>query len=533
MTQARPLFGVETEYAITGLTHSGRPAPQDALAARFLRLARDELAFLPDEGGSGLFLQNGSRLYVDSGSHPELATPECTHPWDVVRFVRAGDGLMARVADRLARSDAELREVVLFRCNVDYGGTGATWGCHESYLYRSEPELLPQQLIPHLVSRVIYAGAGGFNPQSPGLEFTLSPRAVYLPHAISRDSTCSRGIFHTKDEPLAGGGYHRLHVICGESLCSEQALLLKVGTTALVVAMVDAGRRPGDGLGIAAPVDALRRFAGDPECKAQVALGNGRQVSALEIQRRYLEQAETCHARGLLPAWAGSICRLWRATLRTLEGAPGSVERTLDWAIKQALYAHWAGGRAQWEGLTHWTHVLTQLRAALARTEYKDRTVTVDFVLSDTSPVANEVRQLTPFLADKGLDWSGLQRFLSLRAQLLEVDTRFGQLGAGGVFAELDRRGRLRHRVLDSGQIQRALSEPPSAGRARLRGEWVRRLHCNGGVRYRCGWSGIWDCAEGRQLDLSDPFASEATWGEWAAVPETMADPGWTGTGVP
>ncbi len=530
--RVRPLFGVETEYAITGLLHSGKTAPTDALAARFLERARHELASLPDEGGSGLFLENGSRLYVDSGSHPELATPECTHPWDAVRFVRAGDRLMAGLAERLAKGDAELRDVLLFRGNVDYAGSGATWGCHESYLYRSEPGFLPQQLIPHLVSRVIYTGAGGFNPQSPGLEFMLSPRAVYLPHAISRDSTCSRGIFHTKDEPLAASGYHRLHVICGESLCSERALLLKLGTTALVVAMVDAGQRPGEGLQLVAPVHALRRFAADPRCKARVPLSNGRLSSALEIQRRYLEQAESCYARGLLPAWAGTICRQWRSMLRLLGEAPASGERTLDWAIKHTLYAHWAGGQRQWEALAHWTEVLTQLRAALAGTEYKDRTVTVDFVLGATSPVASEVRRLTPFLVDNGLDWSGLGRFLTLRAQLLEADTRFGQLGAGGIFAALDREGRLTHRVLHRAQIQRALSEPPSAGRARLRGEWVRRLQCKAIVRYRCGWTGIWDCARGRQLDLSDPFASEVAWRGWAPEPDVAASFGWTGTGV-
>jgi proteasome accessory factor A len=533
MTEVRPLFGVETEYAVTAVTRSGQPAPRDPLLARFIDLARKQLAFLPDEGGNGLFLQNGSRLYVDSGSHPELATPECTHPWDVVRFVRAGDKLMAGLADQLAAAVAGLREVVLFRCNVDYGGTGATWGCHESYLYRSDPALLPDQLIPHLVSRTIYTGAGGFDPSSPGIEFTLSPRAAYLPHVVSRDSTSNRGIFHTKDEPLAGGGYHRLHVICGESLCSERATLLKVGVTALVVAMVDAGLRPGDAVKLAAPVEALRAFAADPRCKAQALLVGGRRVSALDIQRHYLEQAENCSAGGGLPAWAASICRLWRATLQLLEGAPRSVARTLDWAIKHALYEHWCRSGPRWETLVQWTPILTRLRAALARTEYRDRTVTVDFLLSEASPVAKEVRQLTPLLRERRLSWSDLQPFLSLRHQLLEVDTRFGQLGDRGVFAQLDRSGDLSHRILDPAQVERALFQPPDTGRARLRGEWVQRLQSDRDGRYWCGWTGIRDDVELRQLDLSDPFTSEVEWRDWSPENDRSFDQGWTGTGVP
>src|SRR5262249_19171785 len=144
-------------------------------------------------------------------------------------------------------------QVVLARSNVCYA-TWNTWGCHESYGHRALPASLPPQIIPHLVSRITFTGAGGFNSLSPGLEFLLSPRVAHLDTAVSDYSTHSRGIFHTKDETLTTTGQHRLHIICGESLCSQTALWLKVGTTALVMALIDGGVKPGEGVQLPDPV---------------------------------------------------------------------------------------------------------------------------------------------------------------------------------------------------------------------------------------------------------------------------------------
>src|SRR5437762_13076927 len=121
--------------------------------------------------------------------------------------------------------------------------------------------------MPHLVSRVVYTGAGGFNNLSKGIEFTLSPRVAHLNRGVSGESTHHRGIFHTKGETLAGHDYQRLHLLCGESVCSETAAWLKLGTTALIVAMVDAGLSPGDAVQPRSPLDAIRTFARDPTCK--------------------------------------------------------------------------------------------------------------------------------------------------------------------------------------------------------------------------------------------------------------------------
>src|SRR5688572_15924043 len=249
----RPLLmGVETEYAVTGF-HVDGAAPAETLLDYFLQTARRRLPHVPEERSSiGVFLGNGGRFYIDAGSHPEFATPECTEPRELLTYVRAGERILLELAREVARNISYIDEIGVFRCNVDYSAK-TTWGCHESYLHRTDPQVLPKLLIPHLVSRVIYSGAGGFNVRSAGVEFTLSPRVSMLEHTISETSTAARGIFHTKDETLGTAGQHRLHVLCGESLCSDLGVLLKIGTTALIVAAIDEGMFTAEGLELQAP----------------------------------------------------------------------------------------------------------------------------------------------------------------------------------------------------------------------------------------------------------------------------------------
>jgi len=514
----RMLLGVETEYGVTGLSRSGVAVDRSRLAARLLDVARHRYPHLPDHRSSGLFLANGARLYVDSGAHPELATPECADPWEVLRYIRAGERLMRELAERVQAEESDLAAVTVFRSNVDYGGTGTTWGCHESYLHRCEPVILPAQLVPHLVSRVIYAGAGGFHPLSPGLEFTLSPRAWLLGQVMSHESTTNRGIFHTRDESLSRPGYHRLHVICGESLCSDTATVLKLGATALVVAAVEAGQRPGDAVQLRSPLEALRAIAADPRCGTTVLLANGHRATAIEIQRHYLERIERCRADGVLPDWAGEICALWRGQLDVLEHTPPAAERVLDWAVKRALYAHWGRREVNPERWAEWSQIMRGLEAALGRSLRVGESDGRATLLERWSPLRRAIRRLAPRLARERLSWEGLSAFVRLRRTLLETDLRFGQLGEEGIFERLEATGHLRHRLVDCGDVRRALEAPPGVGRARVRGEWVRRLA--GGPKwggYECDWMRIWDRQKGRYLDLSDPFVEEAQWREWSA----------------
>lgn len=525
----RPMFGVESEYAIAGI-HGKEPMHRDDLVNRFVGMARRHLAHLPDmSSASGMFLENGARFYIDCGLHPEMTTPECTTPWELARYIKAGERILEALTEKVQTAAGGATEIMCFRCNVDYSGSGSTWGCHESFLHRANPASLPDQLIPHLVTRVIYTGAGGFNPGVNRLEFSVAPRLMYIQHAISADSTGNRGIFHTKNEPLAGGGYNRLHILCGESLCSETAIVLKIGATALVTAMAEEGLKPGGELRLASPIEALHAVSSDVTCKRKLRLAGGGETTAIEIQRMLLELAE--RYRSMLPPWGDAICALWRLTLDQLEGAPDSVATVLDWAIKHRLFHDRAARRGiPVERFAFLNSIVEQLNAALAGVGTGGRNLRLSIVLGPESPIPGEVARIGSGLAAEGLAWDHIERFLSLRDELHQIDTRFGQIGPRGIFTELDRRGVLDHKVAAVDGIEAAMREPPSVGRARLRGEAVRRLSGHG--RAGCSWAAVVG-PDGRALDLSDPFAAAEAWSdaqtqdlEYLPPDVQMEDPG-------
>lgn len=484
------LMGVETEYGFSAVSHSGEGLSRDHFLARLQTLAAERLLHVQGNQG-GVFLENGARFYIDHGGHPELSSPECTNPWDVVRYVQAGHRICCELQQELESSDSELRELLFLRGNVDYSGSLSTWGCHESYLTQNVPLSFADQIVPHLVSRVIYSGAGGFDPTSPGVRFVLSPRSLHLERVISGSSTEHRGIFHTKDESLCGHGFKRLHILCGDSLCSETSQWLMVATTALVVAMADAGTHPGERVRLVTPLRALRTIVRDPSCKARVRLANGDRVTAVAIQRHYLAEAEARVGEDFMPSWTKRVLPRWRETLDRLEQTPDELSTTLDWAIKLALFREHVQRRGmEWELLGPWTTVLTRVEKG----QDADR------------------EKLTPTLRKKGYRLKDLDRVRALRDELFEIDTRFGQLGDRGIFTRLDRAGVLEHRLTTGGEIERAMRYPPAGTRARLRGETIRKLGA-ANSRNRCGWEAFWDLDGMRSLELSHPFETRERWG--------------------
>jgi hypothetical protein len=503
-------MGVETEYAVNSQGQFSTDGDRESRLWMFMDVARNQLAHLRDFG-QGMFLENGSRLYIDCGMHPELSTPECANPWEVVRYILAGEEILVDLATQLEGQDND-PALSFFKCNVDYSGAGTTWGCHESYLHRMSPEKLSDEIIPHLVSRIIYTGAGGFDSLSTGLEFTLSPRVPHLGRVMSEHSTHERGLFHTKDESLASAGYHRLHLICGESLCSQTAMWLKIGTTALVVAMAEAGMRLSHIVGLCDPLAALKSFASDTECKAKAQLIRGKWRTAIQIQRFYLERAESCIGAPFMPPWAEAVCREWRLMLERLEKGPEAVKTTLDWAIKLALYQDYAKRQGfDWHELPHWTHMHGTLRSELGLRGYDEKSISIDSLLGPHSPVRDEVERLELYLRANNLRWGGLSKFIQLRRQLFEIDTRFAQLGTEGIFNGLSQKGVLAHEMEGIGNIPEARAQPPAAGRARVRGEVIRRLDPYRS-NYECDWQGVWDRETKCLLDLSDPFTSKERW---------------------
>lgn len=465
------IFGVETEYGFAVIRADGDRLDPEASVKQLMDAVREHFPYLCRQGELDLFTSNGSRVYLDVGLHPEVATPECSTPEEAVAFTRAGDRLLVVAAKGMVRKlrDKDV-EVVLWKANVDHG-TGVTWASHESYLHTAPQSSFAEQLMSHLVSRVIYTGAGGFDNRVPQLRFVVSPRAFHLESAISNDSTNSRGIFHTRDEALAAPPNRRLHVLAGESLWSETADYLRIGTTALLVAVIDAGGLPQSGLDLASPLEALAAISADVTCTATVALKPSGRLTAIAIQRRLLECVEADLSADYMPVWASAVCELWRSVLDRLEASPDLLIGILDWTTKLAVLKR----RCTAEGL-EWVYsndTNTSPRAAAAVHR------------GEKSPVV---------------------------ARLLETDMRFNRLDDSGIFAVLDQNGDLDHRIVPTEVVERALNEPPSIGRARIRAACIKWLAGNGS-EVVCNWSRIVDYQNDLVLDLADPFQSEGE--EW------------------
>ena len=510
---AERLMGWENEYAFSATGPGGEVVERSAALDELNALARRDLVHLTALNGSGIFLANGGRLYTDAGAHEEACTPECVNPWDVVRYLLAGEQMLSTLLQALVEKK-KLRSAWFYRCNVDYSLNGATWGAHESVMHRADPAKLPDDLLPFLASRVIFTGAGGFDATSrTGCRFTLSPRAHFFKYPISDNSTRDRGIFHTKNETLASEGYGRLHVL-GESLNSHTGNWLKAATMALCVAMAEAGLSPGRWVGLVSPVDAMRAFSGDPTCRARAPVQAGRDMSALEIQRRYLQCARDNLGCAFMPAWAPRAVEEWGAMLDRLEGAPASVATCLDWAIKYQIFQARIEKRGfTWETLRHWSTATDLLRRCLdvAPGDQSRTKLSCRFLLDPKGPLHGIVEQLTPYLAQRGIDWKQVDDYLRLRLELFEIDMRFGQLGPDGLFNSLDRAGALQHRFPGVDNIEHAMACPPATGRAKLRGEFIRRTGASEG-RYSCDWAAIYDNQEDRMLDLRDPWTSDEKW---------------------
>ena len=503
------VIGLETEYAISATDRKGERASRTLALESLLRRAKRNLAFLPGGSSSGMFLSSGARLYPDAGAHPELATPECPGgPAELLRYAIAGDRMLGRLAVEECQRSRRLSEIVLARTNVDYL-TGATFGSHENYAHALDPSMLWRRILPHLVSRIVFTGAGGLDVLADGVGFVLSPRVSFLERDSSSSSTTDRGIHHSKNEPLGRSGLHRLHVICGESTCSRLAGYLRFGTTALVVALSEAGLLPSR-VRLAQALPSMREIARDPSCRAQVALQRGGASTAIGIQRRYLELAERHCRADFMPSWAGDVCDRWRETLDLLEHGPDAVATRLDWAIKRVLVRRHVARRGfDEERLRRWTPILEKLGLALSLSVHPSPVISVEEILSPDGPVADAVRVLEPDLRDAGLGWEELRPLVDLRKELCELDLRYARVGPDGLYETLARSGVLDDGVDGIGDVEEAMTVPPPRGRARLRGEAIRAL---AGRRDCCAdWHFVRD-ERGRMLDLSDPLAATAEW---------------------
>ncbi|SDK18993.1 proteasome accessory factor A [Actinopolyspora mzabensis] len=289
-----------------------------------------------DLGAANVILTNGARLYVDH-AHPEYSAPEVTNPRDAVLWDKAGERVMEEAALRAA-SVPGTTPIQLYKNNID--GKGASYGTHENYLCARDTPFTAviAGLTPFFVSRQIICGSGrvgiGQVGEKPG--FQLSQRADYVEVEVGLETTLKRGIINTRDEPHADADkYRRLHVILGDANLAETATYLKLGATALVLDMIESGRRFDD-LRLADPVKAVHQISHDPSLNQKVELADGRHFTGLDLQRAYHERAvEYVEAHG--SHTSGEVVRTWGEVLDLLARDPMECADRLDWPAKLKL----------------------------------------------------------------------------------------------------------------------------------------------------------------------------------------------------
>jgi proteasome accessory factor PafA2 len=284
-----------------------------------------------------LILSNGARFYVDH-AHPEYSSPETTNPRDLVIWDRAGERILNLSRQRAEAVSPPEQRILIYKNNTD--NKGNSYGTHENYLMdRKVPfARIVQHMMPFFVSRQIFTGAGkvGAETNADPCDYQISQRADFLETEVGLETMHSRPIINTRDEPHADPEkYRRLHCIVGDANMCEVATYLKVGTTAIVLSMIEDGFLPD--LSLDNPVSALHHVSHDPGCRTTVRMADGRSVTAIGLQWEYLDHAKKYVKERDDTANNAEILQRWEATLTGLEEEPLALHRELDWVAKYRL----------------------------------------------------------------------------------------------------------------------------------------------------------------------------------------------------
>jgi Pup amidohydrolase len=306
-------------------------------ARGFERPAADA-AIEDDSGLVNVILPNGSRYYVDH-AHPEYSSPECSNARDLVIWDKAGERILEDSIEAARHVTPDNETVHIYKNNSD--GKGNSYGCHENYLVARETPFphLVKHLIPFFVSRQVYTGAGkvGAENGADGVDFQLSQRADFFEVEVGLETTFKRPIINTRDEPHADPEqYRRLHVIVGDANMAEVSTFLKVGTTALILKMIE-DQFIDDDLSIAEPVKAMRSVSHDPSCRETFELSDGRSINPVDLQWEFFRLAKKYALDAEPNECDFEVLDRWEKVLEGLETDPLSLKDQLDWAAKLSL----------------------------------------------------------------------------------------------------------------------------------------------------------------------------------------------------
>jgi proteasome accessory factor A len=331
----RRIFGLENEYGVTCTFHGQRRLSPDEVARYLFRRV------VSWGRSSNVFLKNGARLYLDVGSHPEYATPECDSLRSLVAHDKAGERILEGLvvdAEKRLHDEGIAGDIYLFKNNTDSAGN--SYGCHENYLVGRHGEFtrLADVLIPFLVTRQLICGAGKVLQTPRGAVYCVSQRAEHIWEGVSSATTRSRPIINTRDEPHADAErYRRLHVIVGDSNMNESTTMLKVGSAHLVLRMIEDGVTFRD-LTLENPIRAIREISHDLTGTRAIRLAAGRTASALDIQREYYTRAVDYVERSGGDDSAKRVLELWGRTLDAVDRQDLTlIDREIDWATKYQL----------------------------------------------------------------------------------------------------------------------------------------------------------------------------------------------------
>ena len=440
---ARRIFGLETEFGLHLDTQTTRPITPEEVAGHLFH------SVVQWGRSSNVFLPNGSRLYIDVGAHPEYATAEADSLVDLIALDKAGERI---VQDLVAGGEERLRAVGvegtihLYKNNTDSAGN--SYGCHENYLVRRRADFkaFASDLLPFLVTRQIVTGAGCITRTPQGAHFSFSPRADHMWEGMSSATTRSRPMINTRDEPHANAElYRRMHVIVGDSTMAEPTALVKMGSTDLILRLMEA-RVVMPGLALAREMQAIRDVAHDLTGEATVELADGRRLTAVEVQQAYIDLVRS-HLGGIITqsAEVDSILDLWQRGVDAVRTQDFSlVDTELDWAIK--------------------LKIVRRYQERLACRLDDPRLARLELAFHDVSP-------------------------------------------AHGLFYRLQAQGLVR-RIVDDARIEKAMTTAPTSTRAHLRGAFVQAAVA-AGRDYTVDWVHLKVTGEeSRTVLLKDPFRS-------------------------
>ena len=407
MTMTKRIFGLECEFGLTFSPNGRVYLPIEKILGYIFE------GLIPNSWPSNAFLTNGARFYQDTGCHPEYSTPECDDLFDLILHDKAGERILEAclpIAEDRLREEGLSGDIFIFKNNTD--SLGNTYGCHENFLMRRDVDFwkVAEQLIPFFVTRQIFSGAGKILKVSGKPQFFISQRAQHIHEKTSSSTTSSRSIINTRDEPHADAEkYRRLHIILGDSNMSEYATYLKVGTAALILSMIEDGYTVPN-IELEEPVKAIREISRDPTLKKQVKLEDGREMTALDIQRLYLEKAAEYLEKHSDDKVLRDVLTEWERVLTGLQDSPMNFVRELDWVTKKWM--------------------------------------------------------MESYIQNKGCGWDD--------PRLAMMDLQYHDISrTRGLYYLLAGRDKVR-KIVDEEAIERAKTTPPQTTRAKVRGDFIR-----------------------------------------------------------